>query len=1501
MALAASVFLFSLYKATEFFWKKAFDAAWDPVDQSLKKRFARWAGTDQETQRRAAFAKAADIARTNTLRTAPAPQQAEMILNALDSGRDRHNAEALAEEAAKLMLFSATPDVPRLTKMCHRTLRFDALFAERSAPPAETVAAVLSDFLTNLREALLDQAPYHDLIQKDMRRTLNEILVELRPGPYDDEIVYRSQVAEVYRELEFVGIPELKDRHPITVEDVFIHLQAEQEAAVDGGQTEKGGSDYIGEPGRQEGESLPVPETRTDRSSRADKARVNVGEALRQTRRLVLLGDPGAGKTTLLKFLTIICAEGRAKAELGIEADRSMTLLPIFIPLREFAAECANRDHDYGLLDYLYTHAREHLLLTLPRGFFEEALEIGRCLVCLDGLDEVWAVGDRKAVTDGVKALAARFPRSRYVVASRIVGYDEAPLDRRDFAHHVILPLEDEEIRRFVHKWYHARERDPVQRRRKIADLIATIDREPRIRALARNPLLLTIIALVHRIEAELPHERVKLYDKCVTTLIDTWEEVKGLTISEKQRSFFRYRRRLLERLAFELHTRAEEPGRATTVREGDLERLLTGFLMENRRLGFADDPDGARQEVRAFIRLARGRTGLLIERGDRVFAFPHLTFQEYLTACEIEQRCFGRGADAVWDVIQHRLHDPHWREVILLLLGSLNKYEYDDPTTDLLERILASGERDAFEPLLHRHLYLAMRALADRVDVAVDLHQQIVNEALKVVRQAPEWERDDALTALSWLEQDSYAIDGLLALNRDEQHEEPVRIDTARVLGDLGCIEEAAETLLALAQDRRVADWLRRNAIQALGELGYAGETVVDGLLALAVDRHVKDGLRDDAALALGEIDGADEDVLSSLMDLARSNQTSNKVRRAAALALGRLGQIDQAVEVLQGLARDEGVADEVHRDVGRAMRELGYVEEATEILKALAQDNRVYDWVRLDAAKDIGELGHNEEAIDTLLALALDDRVTDRLRSDAVLTLAKLGPVGEAVLDGLRTLAQDSRVDEEVCSDAALALGKLGRTDQAAQILLTQAQDDQLADEVRGDVGQALGGLGCIKEAMKILFPLAQDERVGDKVRSDAARDLGKLGYTEEALDILLPLARGDRLDNWVRRPGDVTEYLLTLAQDDQVDDGVRSVAASVLGNLGCTDEAIKILMDIVCNPQVAHWIRSEAARALGKIGQPRQDVLEGLLTLVRDAQVRDEVRGAVAEALGQIGQGEDGIVDDLLALAWDDRAPDWVRREAAEALGELDSVKETALDSLLALAHDDQAPDMVHGAAAQALGKHGHTEEATDILHTLLQDSQVYSWVRRDAARALGKIGSVEQTVLDSLLTVARDDRTPDSVRGGVARALGELGCMEEALELLLVLLLDSRIASSVRRAAARAIGAFGSIEEQIWDGLWSVAQDSRVESWVRSGAGQALGMLGRTEEAVETLLALAEDSQRYDLVRREAARTLGELGQAHEAAQALATLAHDGYDSVRRGAYNGLKELVEGTVE
>jgi len=1199
MELLTGLFILGLYKATEKIWDKGFDAAWGPVDEALKGRFAHWAGKGKEAERRAAFAKAAEIARANTLRAATDPQQVEKILSTLNGGQDKKGAKALAEEGGKLMLFSAAPDVPRLTRLCQERLQWDAVWGEGEPPAAQTVAVVLSGFLANLREALLDQEPYHDLIQKDMRRALNGILAELRPVAYDDEATYSSQVAEMHCQLEFVGIPELKERRPVTMEDIFIHLRVEM--SVHGS--------FVRDP--LTGEitftairpiEIGIKLREFDRVFTGwTERQLEIDAIVRNTARLVILGDPGAGKTTLLKYLTVICAEGRAEAELGLKADGTGSPLPVFIPLREFAAECAERAQDYCLLDYLYTHAREHLMLNLPQGFFEDALEAGRCLVCLDGLDEVWTVGQRKAVTDEVKALASRFPRNRYIVTSRKVGYEEAPLDRRDFVHHTVLPLTDDDIREFVRKWYEARERDPVQRKQKADSLIATIEREPRIRTLAENPLLLTIITLVHRVEAELPHERVKLYDKCVTTLVDTWEEVKGLSIEEKQRPFYRQRRRLLERLAYELHVGAEEPGQLRIVKEGDLELLLTRFLMENRRLGYADDPDGARDEAQAFVRLARGRTGLLVERGEGVFGFPHLTFQEYLAACDIENRCKPYVVDAVWREIRDHLLDPHWQEVILLLLGSLNRYK--DAPTLLVERILEAGEEDKFEPVLHRCLYLAARALADRVDVADDLHQRAIDNLMEIACTAPPWERDDAFGALSQLGGDCYVIDVLLAVAHDRLMDANVRCTAASALGQLGHAGEAMEVLLAMAYDEQVDTGVRSKAAQALGRLGHAGETA---------------------------------EIL-----LANNLEVDAWVRYAAASALGQMGQTGEAAKVLLALALDEQVDAGVRYTAISALGQLGRAEEEVlDSLLTLAWNEQAISWLRSAVAFTLGNLGHTEKAADVWLVLACNAQVDVEERCEAASALGQLGRAEEKMLDSLLILASDTQVNAKVRREAASTLGNLGRVAEAAKVLLILASDTQINAEVRCEAASALGQLSNAEEARNIMLAIAQDEQVDTGVRSDAIHSLGILLNTlgcadEKVLDSLLALARDEQVNVRVRsaaasalghlgRVREAVEILLVLAHDEQIDAEVHNDTADALSYLGCIKEAVDVWLALACDRQVDARIRRTAAQTLGQLGRANEKVLNGLLTLACDTQVDAEVRNDAYNSLKRLVGG-------------------------------------------------------------------------------------------------------------------------------------------------------------------------------------------------------------------------------------------------------------------------------------
>ena len=821
MALIESLFIFSLYKVTEKIWEKSFDAAWEPVGEGLKERFFRWAGKDKASQRQAAFAAAADAARRRTIKQSQDQKQAARVLQLLDQKTDPRAATELAEEAAKLMLFSDEPDVERMTAVVQKRFHWQDIWSGQEPPPDEAVAKVITRFLANLREALLDQEPYENLIQKEMLRMLRRMA-----GPeivYDTRETYLEQLIDRHRDLDFVGIPELKDRQAIGVEDVFIHLQAETsvQARISG----KFARDPV--TGKVISDALEENSGLRHGAMEITRRRLSANEALRENKHLVILGDPGAGKTTLLKYVVLAFAQGKSE-HLDLNEER----LPVFIRLYDYVAQRMKRQRDYSLVDYLYTQAHENLLLNLEPGFFERELERGSCCICLDGLDELGAAGLRREVTKAVSSLTNRYRQNRFIITSRVVGYDEAPLDRRDFTRLTVLDLSGDDIQQFVSKWYRAREKDPLVIQERVKHLTQTIMNEQSIRSLAANPLMLTIIALVHRIEAELPHERVKLYEKCVTALLETWEKVKGLDIADLNRPYYKKRRQLLEHLAYWMHTQSGEKGRIREVHTGDLVVQLAHFLRQDPNIQL--DKRLTWQEAVDFVSLMKTRHGLLVERGEDVYAFAHLTFQEYLAASYIKYE-YAHDIEAMWALIRPHLHAPHWREVILLLLGSLN--EFRKHPTELVRYIVNS--EDIYEDVLHRHLFLAARALADRVEVDTNLRDQIVDELLGIVRSS-ELAQYDTFAVLGLLEGNERAATGLLALAQDAGVDALVRSEAAQALGQLGRAEEAAEVLLALAHDACMAAGVRREAAQALGQLGRAEEAVLSGLLALAQDAGV-------------------------------------------------------------------------------------------------------------------------------------------------------------------------------------------------------------------------------------------------------------------------------------------------------------------------------------------------------------------------------------------------------------------------------------------------------------------------------------------------------------------------------------------------------------------------------------------------------------------------------------------------------------------------------------
>ncbi|MCP4655454.1 MAG: NACHT domain-containing protein, partial [bacterium] len=445
---------------------------------------------------------------------------------------------------------------------------------------------------------------------------------------------YRTAAAAVHGTVRFVGFADHRPRPNVGVPELFVPLRLEERR----GHGEEGKKDW----------------TTQDLFLRI--FRRDDGEATR----LVVLGDPGSGKTTLCRFATVVIA-GEAPVD-GVDVGEE--ILPLFLPFRDYVRVCREKE-DCSLVDFLAEQASAQLQVAASEEFLEKILDNGRAVLLLDGLDEVGSAADRESMRERVQAFCRLYPKVPALVTSRIAGYDDAPLPPAGaggFVHLVLAPFTDEDLRRFVSHWYAVQEpTDPQARDRGNADLVAALDADPRVRELARNPMLATLIALVHRYEAHLPGERAALYDICVKTLLETWPEARRTTFKEVDA---RLQRTYLEVLAYRMQKSRTGNDREVTIERKTLVDALVEIVQE--REGTATGEEKTRGLVERWVGFLEQGSGLLVEQRPGVFAFFHLSLMEYLAARGMDQ-----AEEVLEDVIAERFGKAAWREVCLLAVGS--------------------------------------------------------------------------------------------------------------------------------------------------------------------------------------------------------------------------------------------------------------------------------------------------------------------------------------------------------------------------------------------------------------------------------------------------------------------------------------------------------------------------------------------------------------------------------------------------------------------------------------------------------------------------------------------------------------------------------------------------------------------------------------------------------------------------------------------------------------
>ncbi len=518
---------------------------------------------------------------------------------------------------------------------------------------------------------------------------------------------YRAVLYERYRYADTRGLFMREKEGPgegIELKDVFVETLLERVAEPR--------KKVRAEEGKAEGEDFPDEE-----SAPTGEAPQPIAELLRRERLAVVLGAPGSGKSTLMRCLSMaLCRPD----ETGLlDPGLPPETVPILFELKEFASallEKPNRQLDRFLVE----RRREEL----PG--VEELLSRGRALVLLDGLDEVFDEAHRRWVSDEVWRLATRFPQTRFVLTSRPHGYQAAPLPG-PVPRWRVVPFDDERIGRFFAGWFQALAREGVEvgaqesPEERAAALTTDVLARPRIREMAQNPMLCTLIVLVHRSRAgRLPERRVVFYEAAVRTLVEFWERAKHSPVQPEKYEF--PEPELLIHALAEVAWRAfHELGRREIPGE-----QLRAWLRES----LEDDPQWGgqrgRRAVDDLLKLVRERIGLLIDLGADRYQFAHLSLHEYLVAQYVLDRLTEEQSRRV---VCHYLHAPEWEEALRLTVADAGQARADG----LVRAILAEAS-SVWESMLCRDLRFVCRCMEDKASLGPEVREEVQARLARVL-----------------------------------------------------------------------------------------------------------------------------------------------------------------------------------------------------------------------------------------------------------------------------------------------------------------------------------------------------------------------------------------------------------------------------------------------------------------------------------------------------------------------------------------------------------------------------------------------------------------------------------------------------------------------------------------------------------------------------------------------------------------------------------------------
>jgi predicted NACHT family NTPase len=345
---------------------------------------------------------------------------------------------------------------------------------------------------------------------------------------------------------------------------------------------------------------------------------------------LMVLGGPGAGKSTFLRRMGLEALKGK-------KGEFKHACIPVFIELKKFNTGEINIENEI---------AEEFRICGFPshEEFTAKALEQGKLLILLDGLDEVPTERMNEAIRR-IQNFVDLHDQNRFITSCRVAAYRH---NFRRFTDVAMADFDDAQIEKFITNWFRNEPQTGQDCWKKLNN-----EEHKSAKELTQTPLLLTLVCLLYQRSRKFPTNRATLYERALRVLLEEWAGEKGIFQDDLYKGLDTKRK---EMMLSEIAHHAFQADRLFLPRReitDQIDQLLKEMLPDEKFI------DGT-----AVLKSIEVQHGVLVARAEGIYSFSHLTLQEYLTAQYIDDH------RQIETLVTEHLTDERWREVFLLVAG---------------------------------------------------------------------------------------------------------------------------------------------------------------------------------------------------------------------------------------------------------------------------------------------------------------------------------------------------------------------------------------------------------------------------------------------------------------------------------------------------------------------------------------------------------------------------------------------------------------------------------------------------------------------------------------------------------------------------------------------------------------------------------------------------------------------------------------------------------------